>query len=237
MANPNAAFDATLHCTHGIQEIVGLREPMVAPTRIGDRTRAGMTGYDVVGVHVHMQPPTRLQANDIWDQVPNEVKDDPPNARVANALAVLANNAGVRVPDAIANVAIPRVRDNTVTAVTHYCAPGSIQFTGLLNAKKFIAFLHANMDDGSRIKWYDMTGRQQWEWYQAWLNSAQTHLRTENNTRGLKGTDLTVLVNVDQLRDAMLRSPSLARYPKPNHIPQNRWNAARNGLDPAIFFN
>jgi hypothetical protein len=122
-----------------------------------------------------------------------------------------------------------------VTALAQYCAPGSIQFTGIQNAKKFISFLHTNMDNGSRVKWYDMTGRQQWEWYQAWLTSGQTHLRTENNTRGLKGTDLTVLVTVEQIRAAMVLSPSLARSPKPNHILQYRWNEARNGLNPEVL--
>ena len=81
------------------------------------------------------------------------------------------------------------------------------------------------MDDGHRVKWYNLTGREQYEWYDAYNRSNKTHLRNEAETRGLRGTNLNDITDQVSLVAAMDRSPSLAhRHPHAHVIPQHQWN-------------
>ena len=233
--NPNA-FNAAMFCTLNIQAEVGLAVPQVDVPRIGDRTAEGAMGYDRTGVFVHMQPMTTEQAIIIWDSLPAGVKTNPANSELAQALITLGSNANKRIPDGIANaVDPPHVVERGVQAMKYYMTAGGVMFTGAKDSKKFISFLWLNMDACTRVKWYDLTGREQWEWYQAWLRTDQSHLRVVNETRGLRGTDISVITTVEEIRQAMIVSPLFARSPKPNHINEDSWNTAR-GMVPQNLF-
>ena len=89
------------------------------------------------------------------------------------------------------------------------------------------------MDTGHRVKWYNMTGREQWEWYDAWVDQDQTHLRVESETRGLIGTDPGRILTIQALNMAMDRSPSLAGrrpanliFADGNALTDQEWNSA-----------
>ena len=96
------------------------------------------------------------------------------------------------------------------------------------------AFTHSNrfscLDPGHRVKWYDQTGLEQYEWYRAWRNVLFTHTRMAAETAGLNGTDPSRLT-VATIGEALQRSPSLAnRRPPVNIIPLNDFNNAMNAL-------
>lgn len=117
--------------------------------------------------------------------------------------------------------------------VTYYNCPGGPIIVGKSHANRYIAFIFANTDAGHRVAYHEMTGMEQWEWHDAWIRCNRTHIRVEQETRGLCGTDLTCVQNAVQLREALLRSPSSAHRRPANHvIGQGVWNNTVRQLFP-----
>jgi len=72
---------------------------------------------------------------------------------------------------------------------------------------------------------------EQFEWHAAFVKAARTHLRTENHTRGLRGTDIGQLTTVAMVTVALTISPSLQyRRPDGHPIAAAQWPAARRRL-------
>lgn len=88
------------------------------------------------------------------------------------------------------------------------------------------------MDDVAREKWYNLTGREQYEWYRAWERANRTHLRAGAETKGLRGTDLSRITTQAELNTAMTFSPSLSRRERPTGhlVTQHDWDEVRNRL-------
>ena len=90
------------------------------------------------------------------------------------------------------------------------------------------------MDPRHRVQWPDLTGREQYEWFECWERAGRTHLRMANATRGLRGTDLDRLTTVHNVQAAMANSPSLAtRRPAQHRINEDDWANAANAADVA----
>lgn len=209
-----ANFNTDTHCTTEIQIAVGLRKAHCDLPRIGDKTCPGDMSHDMNSCWCVQDSFTTQGATTLWNTIPQATKNQPPNAHVAYQLCLLAKIAG--------QDATPRMRhfvpnfDRANFGKTFYVAPGSALFEGFRASHRFIAFLFVNMDDVARVKWYNMTGREQYEWYRAWERAGRTHTRVTNETDGLKGTDLARITTQAELTAAMIRSPSLGRRHRPN---------------------
>ena len=203
-------FDPAVHANREIQRAVGLEEPRVAVPRLGDRTRVTATDYNLWNCFVHMAPLTQEQARTIWRLIPNVRRNNPTNLQEATALTILRNMCGwLPNPGCIAMIGEDTEIDDIINHF--YLTPGASLFKNRTEAPKFIAFLNVNMDDGHNEKWYNMTGREQFEWFQAWISEEKTHQRREAATRGLRGTDPARITDEGNLRVVMARSPTLAR--------------------------
>lgn len=221
MAQP---FNADIHCTPEIQEAVGLRKATCEVPRVGEKTRPGEQNYNQNSSHCVSETFTTAGARTIWNLIPAAAKNNPHDANVARHLALLANNANVEpTPGIIALV--PRAADKSF-GTKFYIAPGSGLFEGMRASHRFIAFVYVNMDDNVREKWYNLTGREQFEWYRAWERANRTHLRNAAATKGLRGTDLRRITTTAELGAVLTRSPSLGRRERPTGHPinQNDWN-------------
>ena len=225
----NQPYRKAVHASQRIQNRVGLGEPNCEVPRVGDRTRIGAQGFNLVSCLSHMQPLTGPQALLLWNMIPANAKHFPPNANDAQALSLLAQMAGEAIPRGCAAL-LPHGQARQ-EPVTFYHSPGSPIFKTRLHAYYFISFLYLNMDLGHRVKWYDLTGREQFEWYDAFEACGYTHLRNEPNTRGLRGTDLSAITTQDQLAQVVPRSASISRRrPNGHTITQDDWNATVNRL-------
>ena len=222
------AYNARTHCDRNVQRTVGLDSTDINPPRIGDRTACSSEGYDVTGCRAHMLPFSEAVARDLFDALPAALKDTPPDGDVAYAIGRLAKNAGRDVPDGCITVMGNRAPDTFVSPLAYYTTPGSPIIQGVTNSNKFITFIFRNMDNGHRVKWYDLTGREQNEWYDAWIRCGKGYVRNENETRGLRGTNLGDLTAAN-LETAMVRSPSLVRRRPGTHaVTEAEWgNTAR----------
>ena len=220
-------FDSAIHVSQQVQVIVGLRSASCDVPRQGDRTAVGQTGYDTMSSRSHMTPFTENEATIIWRMIPAATRTAPGNAEEAAALYKLARNAARGPPEEVTDM-LPNGRLPTYPD-TFYISPGSPLFTGKIVSNKFISFLFRNMDNGHRVLWYDLTGREQFEWYTCWTLVDRTWLRMEVETRGLRGTDLNRITNAAALQAAMVTSPTL-RNRQPAHHPVADWNGVARNL-------
>ena len=125
----------------------------------------------------------------------------------------------------------PAIPLESLDSITYYVTTGNPLFTGKPGCNKFISFVYLNMDDGFRVKWYNLTGREQYEWYRAYERSNGTHLRNVAETRGLRGTNVNDITDQVSLTRAMENSPSLAtRYPQGHVISPQEWDDVRVNL-------
>ena len=227
MAQP---FNVDTHCTPEIQDAVGLRKAMCEVPRVGDKTCPGEQSYNQNSSWCISDTFTKDGARVLWNMITPARKNAPANREAAYWLALLAKIAE-RDPTPGMLDEIPNAGDKSF-GVKFYVAPGSPLFEGFRSSHKFIAFVFTNMDDNSRVKWYNLTGREQYEWYRAWERAGRTHLAAPNETIGLHGTDLNRITNQAELNAAMLFSPSLGRRTRPaNHaVTQHDWDEVRQRL-------
>ena len=220
-------FLASRDCTLAIQRIVGLRKQNCETPRAGDRSRIGEPGYDINTCNAYMQSLSNTQATIIWGLIPDAAKNNPADANAAVAISLMAQNAGQGTPNACARL-LPNGQANAPNIV--YCvSPGSPIYIGKDGMTRFISFLYTNMDEGHRVKWYDLTGREQYEWFECWSNHGRGYQRIQE-TVGLCGTNLNRITTVAALTAATMRSPSLKDCRPAGHpIPAGQWtNVARN---------
>ena len=226
MAAPaGGAFNQRIHCSNRIQQVVGLRTMNCAVPKEGDRTRIGEQGEGIISGRSHMDPFTDAEAQCILNVIPQATKDAPPDANTGFAIAKLAVNARGNIPDGCAPH-VPNLNTDDPFNVAFYWSPGSPVEKGKNFGARFISFLYENMDDGSRRPWMDLTGREQFEWNDAWNACNRTHLRNEPMTRGLAGTDDARIPNdAAGVQDVLLRSPTARRRRHAGHaLQQNQWD-------------
>lgn len=224
-------FNHRRHASQQIQQTVGLFVANCEAPRIGDRTREGAHGHNIISCTAHQQALTEAHALLLFNMIPNAIKDNPNNGEAAKAISLLAQNARQATPQGCQ----PAIGNGEAQPgpLTYYMAPGSPLFTGKTHGSKFIAFLHENMDLNHRVRWYDLTGREQYEWYSCWNNLGRPYRRIANETRGLRGTDLADLTDVASVTVAMARSPSLSRRrPVAHAVPNAAWDDVARALFP-----
>jgi len=211
-----------------VKQDVGIFPSSVAVPRAGGRTAHGVQNHYSVCAKTLQQGYSTAEALAIWNGVPAGMKNAPATDTIARAVAKLAINA--RVP-------IPQGCLDRLGGVTHapksyfYVATlGTPIIMGELRAKKFIVFIHRNMDDNYRERWYDLTGREQCEWYKAFEACQFNHVRNVERTRGLRGTNISLLTTTQQLAEAAQISPSIVlRRPQTHPVPAANW-PVRRGL-------
>ena len=87
------------------------------------------------------------------------------------------------------------------------------------------------MDPGHEVKWYNMTGLEQYEWFRKYCEGGKTDAWLAN-TVGLRGTDLSRLDTQASLNAAMAYSPSLSRRRPANHaIAAGNWPLEPRALE------
>ena len=208
-------FNVDTDCTMAIQIAVGLYKVSCNVPRNGDRTTTGECGYNFNSSVAHMEPFNKDDAQRIWEWIPQQHKDTPANANIAMTVAKAANISGNFMPNGCRTHLTQRAVTSSTTAF--YITPGGFFIKGVRDSHKFIAFLYTNMDVGHRVKFYDMTGQEQYEWHECWCRNAKTHLRVEPQTRGLRGTNLGRITDVQGLEAALVRSPSASRRRPATH--------------------
>ena len=186
----------------------------------------GQPGFNIITQHAHMETLTAPNALLIFNAIPQAVKDGPANANLARAISMVAQNAGRTTPHGC--VALLPAGQAKAETLRYYNTPGSPIFTKKNAGAKFISFLYQNMDVGHSIPWYDMTGREQYEWYSVWEHHNHTYQRIPQ-TLGLRGTNLARIADPATLRIALTHSPSLSRRRPANHnIQPNAWQDLSN---------
>ena len=176
----------------------------------------------------------------VYNDLPLALRNNPGNPRRAEAYSLLIQQAGVLTPDPIRQ----HIRNQAqahLPDLTYYNSMGSPILEGLENAQKFIAYIHANQDVLHRVTWQNMTGREQYEWYEAWLASGGENawVRDAAQTDGLCGTDLTRIPDQPGLQAAVLRSPSITRRQRPNAhvVDQGAWDTTLDTVSRALNYN
>ena len=210
------AFKAEKYCSSRIQRRVGLEPAIPVVPRVGDKTARGEAAYDGTQCHAHNDAIPRAYARRCWLMIPDATKNDPlMTAEDGAALQHLAYAAGFGPTNRMEEVA---PQDQIVDlGVTFYQSPGGHMITGKDSSAKFISFLNKNMDGGThRILWYNLTGREQFEWIKRWYDLGCPFARVAG-TVGLAGTNLHRLKTQDDLNAAILYSPSIIERVDPDH--------------------
>jgi len=216
-------------CSLAHQTAIGLMEPNCPVPRTGERTRVGAHGVNIVSCSSHAQPLSQPDALRLWGLIPQAEKDHPQSPEHAQSLSLLAQMAGRNTPDGCADL-LPNDMAQ-VENVTFYHTLGSPLFKVRQTALRFISFVYYNTDQGHRVLWQEMTGQEQYEWYNAFVAAGETYLRHEQATNGLRGTNMDRIHNAPQLAAVMQRSPSVAHRRSPHHrIPAQQWDTVRRNL-------
>jgi hypothetical protein len=222
-------WDKKQHCSARIEGFVGLRKPNITVPRKGDRNAVGDFGANMIGSQSFQQGWSKEEAVALWAEIPAAVKTNPATVTLATVLSKTAQLAEETIPPgclAMLNDVEPKPELAQVA-----CTFGGPLVIGHTIAPKFISFLFLNMDNEYRVKWTDLTGQQQYEWYEAWERCECTYDRVENQTRGLMGTDVSTLTTADAVEDAMILSPSLGkRRPDAHPVDDATWNAMAKRL-------
>ena len=201
--NP-VAFSKKVHCSRPIQEAVGLLLSNVVVPKSGDRRAVGDYGHDQLGSTSYNQSFDQDQCKLLFRNLKDAAKNAP-SPPLAEAVALLAQTAGHDPPEGCANV-LTNGRAVPEPVITFIVAGGHL-ITGRKKSDKLVSFLFHNMDNGKRTKWSEMTGREQFEWVEAWEAHDCTHRRVEG-TKGLRGTNLSTLTTTNAIEAALVVSPS-----------------------------
>lgn len=223
--NNDDTFSGRRHCSLAIQGRLQMYGPNVTVPREGDRSATGQHGPSIMSANTYGAGFPQESARICWDGLREDWLHHPQSAEEAVAYFRLAKFAGVdSIPEAVtqylSNNDIPRP-----PTVVWDISPGVPKFTTETDSKRFIAFLASNMDPAHAVQVPDMTLREIWEWFEAYVRCGRTHQRRADETRGLRGTDMGAITNNDQLRAAIARSPTASRRRPANHaIAEDDWN-------------
>ena len=101
-------------------------EPNCQVPRIGDRTRVGAHGVNIVSCSSHAQPLTQPDALRLWGLIPQTEKDHPQSLEHAQSLSLLAQMAAQGTPDGCADL-LPngQAEQETSRSITHLGLPSS----------------------------------------------------------------------------------------------------------------
>ena len=226
------AFDADNDFTTEMQAAVGLHQANINLPRTGDKNVTGKMGASINSSHYYATSLNNNQSRLIIDTIPAEVKNNGDMAPdLAVALAKLYDTASMNAPEAV-TAKLPEGAKESPGGV-YVVSPGGALITGKTQSSMFGAFVYNNQD-APRTKWAHMTGEEQWEWYRVWRDvCGRTHERREDQTRGLRGTNLIRRVPDEETLEAVLPStPSLKRRRRPENHPVNEiaWAAKINSL-------
>ena len=237
--NQDNTFEARRDCPANLQGNVGMYEPIINIPRQGDRTATGRQGPTVMGANTYSATIHKDEAKAIWKNLNRDVRNNPQNETQAQAFFRVGQIAEVRaMPRRLARYFDCR-RLPTPRRYTWDISPGAPKFTSKTDSQKFIAFIANNQDPDAAVKIPMMTLYEIWEWHAAWLRCDKGYQRRADMTIGLRGTRMTRIDNVDQLRNVVVTSPTAAlRRPAGHSISEADWQqnsiagspAARNLL-------
>jgi len=224
-ANNDDTFSGRRHCPVTLQGRVGMYEPNVSVPREGDRSSTGQHGPTIMSANTYGATIPTSSARVCWNSLRRDWRNNPQSAEEAEAYYRLAKQANINaIPQGITDY-LSRNNLPTPPAVVWDISPGAPKFTTVTDAKRWIAFLANNMDPAHEVQIPDMTLREIWEWHDAYVRCGRNHQRREDQTRGLRGTNMGDITNVNQLRDAIARSPTASRRRPAQHaINQNDWD-------------
>lgn len=221
-------FHRDIHNSANVLATVNLRPTDVAnfvPV-LGPRTTESESGHNLVTTKAHNFNLPKWAALVIWEDLPEARKNNPNNFRRAMGYKMIAQAAGVEVPQSIeGQVPQPGHAEYQQTEVL-YVSPGSPIIAGSLEPRKLLSFIYCNSDVGWYCKWEKMTGREQYEWIFAWQECQKSYDRFAARTLGLRGTNPNRIQDQATLETCLTRSPSLrSRRPANHNWTQAQWDA------------
>ena len=222
-------FNVKQHVTAHVERMVGMSKANITIPRKGDRTKEGENACDMMCSFGLMSGFTKQEGLTLWDTIEDNAKDAPPDVATAKIISKVAQIADVATPQGCLDE-LQNEEEEPDPVVCLLC-PGSPMFFGKKISAKFISYLYLNMDPQTRVKWPDLTGREQYEWYEAWLRSGRGYERDVVNTRGLCGTDMGRIPDLPALETAMTHAASVAKRRPDNHvIGEDVWSDAARRL-------
>lgn len=208
-------------------ETLDLQPILVTPPLIGERSVSRYSGSGGITVYHHNFMCRKAHALTIWNHLPPNHKANPPSEDAAMAYAQIADAAGIEIPQSIRDQLPAPGSDNYQEFFVTVLSPGSMVIPGAMKIKQFIVFIWVNTVPQFRMRYSDMTGREQYEWTEAWKHSSEGFHQNEQRTLGLVGTDLHSIRTSKQLRDCLNRSPSLRnRRPRHHILSKSKWEQA-----------
>jgi len=226
-------FNASRDCSLQKQLQIGLIAADVISPRSCDRTSRGTHGVGQMGSLVVQVAYTKEQSKEIYDMIKPEVMLAPTDSQ-ARCIILLGKNSCNAVP----NSCIARLGpdEKEPSPLRFFAYPGGHKIEGLERSQKFIAFVWANQDQNFRVHWPAMTGYEQDEWIKSWVRCGHTHERRQEQTRGLIGTNISVLTAVE-ITAAVVYSPTLReRIPNDHQVPAGDRPAPRPAAVRALDF-
>ena len=211
--------------TSDIKDRLGLIQPNIPAIRGGDLTAAGTLGHNRCGGFSHQQGLVdRQQAAAIFAALTPESKAKPGNVTTALGIAKVALFAERNIPDGVATfLAAQHVPVPRQDKFQDYITIGGLILKTKKEGNNFMLFLDNNMDPNVRVFSWELTGREQHEWYKAFQRAGKATVRVAD-TVGLRGTDLTRLTTAAEVNAAVRFSPTLARRRPDNHaVSANDW--------------
>ena len=208
------SFNARKQCKPKLQNAVGLHKMEVDRVRKGDLTRPGEQAPDMICAYALKTGLNKETAAVLFEALSDDVKDNPTSVAQANAVGRLAIIAGEQPPKGCRRYDGYNVEEEDTT---YYWTPGSHLFTGKMDSAKFITFYYKNTTKEDRVDWAELTGAEQFEWVEAWKRCQKEHGKNEQQTRGLRGTDVKKITTVEELDLVAPNTPSLKRRRPANH--------------------
>ena len=209
-----------------IEARLGISAPNKPNIRKNDRTATAIVAANRCGGVGHREGLVdREQCRALWELFDDTLKADPGSANMAMAICNVAHYAGHRIPETTA-VFMETAHEVVPEPEYHtwYLTPGGIILKTEKDINSFLCFVDNNMHYDNRVLWPDLTGREQHEWYQAWVRGGKLHTHNNAEMQGLRGTDLSALADAAAVRAAVLRSPSLVLRRPANHtVTADQW--------------
>ena len=215
------------------EEKTGLRQVNFPTLRRNAYRTTGKHGPTMMSCFASIEGFDQETARALFRLIPAGSKNQPANEHEALGIAKLARMADRGVPEGCEEFLMAQTPSIPVpeSKVTNYTIPGGFWFVRDSDPNTFIVFMSNNMDPGHEVKWYNMTGLEQYEWFRKYCEGGKTDVRIAN-TVGLRGTDLSRLTDQAALDAAAKYSPSLSRRRPPNHaIAAANWPVEPRALD------
>ena len=142
---------------------VGLRTVNIKTVRKGAARWEGKQGDSIMSCFSHRSTLEQRHAAAALAAYPDAVKNNPGSIEAAMGIAEIAQIAEESIPDGCMNffrTQVPPVDPPGPGRDTPYIFPGGFYFRREKDGDAFIVFLYKNMDNGSEVKWRNMTGQE-----------------------------------------------------------------------------